>query len=140
MGYTKKQLDELKARLRAAGISNGQVARYAGYWSTQVSAVLNDYASISRIVQAAEELAANPKLVELTPDRSHPLKAQLAEAGLSQMDLVRATGRKGGLINSMLQGTRAVPKAVQETGERLVELAKTEGVGVAKAKARRGEV
>ena len=140
MGYTKEQLVELKTRLKKAGISNGQLARYAGYWVTQVSAVLNGHTTITRVIEAAEELADNPELVELTPDRSHPLKRQLEEAGLSQMDLVRATGRKKGLINTMLQGTRAVPKAVQETGARLVKLAKTEGVEVAKAKARKGEV
>lgn len=120
MAYTIKELNDLKERLRKAGISNGQVARYAGYYSQEVSATLNGYKTISRIIEAAEAMAADPSLVSQIPDRSHPLKARLKKAGLFQMDLVRATGHKSGAINAMLQGYRRMPKWVQEKAENLI--------------------
>jgi hypothetical protein len=129
MAYTKEKLNDLKGRLKEAGISNGQVARYAGYYSQQVSATLNGYLTISRIIEAAEAMAADPSLVSQIPDRSHPLKARLKEAGLFQMDLVRATGQKSGAISAMLQGYRRMPKWIHETAESLITEAKGREVG-----------
>jgi predicted transcriptional regulator len=124
----------LKRKLQEAGISQTKIALYTGYYMSRVNSVLNGHQYNRKIISAVEEVLADPTLVEPEnlPDRSHPLKKQLKEMGISQWEFAKRVGRPANTINLALQGIHKMPKAVEEAGEKLV--------GVVKVKARRGEV